>query len=253
MMATDSRTPLTLDDLNLTQFGLQAAGFGTEQFGYVVTPNVDHLIRLSESAPFRSSYADARFVLLDSRILAQLLRLRFGLKVAVSPGSDAVAGLFDGVIRTTDRIVLVGGTNEQIEHLVLKYGLQDLCHVSPPMGFIRDPQAVEACLEAIEAHSPFRFCLLAVGSPQQEYVAQALARRGKAHGLALCVGASVDFLTGRERRAPVWMQRLHAEWLYRLLQSPRRMAYRYLVRGPRIFTLIGRFAVTVRRPGSPAA
>jgi exopolysaccharide biosynthesis WecB/TagA/CpsF family protein len=252
-MTTDSRTPLTLDDLDLTEFIRMAAQFGTHDFGYVVTPNVDHLIRLVESAPFQSSYAEARFVLLDSRILARLLRLRFGLKVAVSPGSDAVASLFDQVIRATDRIVLVGGTNEQSAMLVQRYGLRDLRQICPPMGFIRDPQAVEACLGEIEANSPFRFCLLAVGSPQQEFVAQALARRGKARGLALCVGASVDFLTGTERRAPLWMQRLHAEWLFRLLQSPRRMAYRYLVRGPRIFALIGRFAVTVRRHAGLAA
>jgi exopolysaccharide biosynthesis WecB/TagA/CpsF family protein len=252
-MTPDSLTPLALDDLDLTQFGRKAAEFGTTSYGYVVTPNVDHLIRLCESAPFQGTYADARFVLLDSRILAQLLRLRFGLKVAVSPGSDAVDRLFKQVICAEDRIVLVGGTNEQAGLLVGKFGLRDLCHVSPPMGFIRDPRAVEACLDAIEGHSPFRFCLLAVGSPQQEFVAQALARRGKARGLALCVGASVNFITGTETRAPAWMQRLHAEWLFRLLQSPRRMAHRYLVRGPRIFALIGRFAVTVRRHGKPAA
>src|SRR6185436_2589093 len=93
---------------------------------------------------------------------------------------------------------------------------------------------------------PFRYCLLAVGSPQQEFVAYCLKQRGAARGLALCIGASVDFLTGKERRAPRAWQALGCEWLYRLLQSPRRMAYRYLVRGPRIFALLHRTELAAR-------
>lgn len=59
-----------------------------------------------------------------------------------------------------------------------------------------------------------------------------------ARGLTLCCGASINFLTGVERRAPQWMQRLSLEWLYRLLQNPRRLARRYLVRGPQIVRLL---------------
>jgi UDP-N-acetyl-D-mannosaminuronic acid transferase (WecB/TagA/CpsF family) len=115
------------------------------------------------------------------------------------------------------------------------------------MGFIRDPQAVEACLRFIETHSPFRFCLLAVGAPQQEAVAQLLKSRGIARGLAMCIGASINFLTGEERRAPLWMQRCGIEWSFRLLQAPGRMAGRYLVRGPRVFALLYRAAVVLRK------
>jgi exopolysaccharide biosynthesis WecB/TagA/CpsF family protein len=106
------------------------------------------------------------------------------------------------------------------------------------MGFISDPQQVEACLRFVEAHSPFRFCFLAVGAPQQEVLAQALKARGVARGLALCIGASVNFLTGIERRAPRWMQQMGMEWAFRLLQDPGRLAKRYLVRGPRVFSLL---------------
>ncbi len=115
------------------------------------------------------------------------------------------------------------------------------------MNFIGDAAAVETCLREIEAASPFRFCFLAIGSPQQEIVAQKLKERGVARGLALCVGASVNYITGVERRAPLWMQQLGFEWLFRLLQDPRRLAKRYLVRGPRIFLLLRRIELRVRR------
>ncbi|MFM2286951.1 MAG: hypothetical protein RL684_94 [Pseudomonadota bacterium] len=245
---TDAPIDLTLDALELTEFGQVAAGFGNASFGYVVTPNVDHMVRLSEEASFRDCYARARFVLLDSRILARLLQWRFGLKLPVCPGSDAVAHLFAKVIQPQDRIVLVGSNAAQVAALRERYGLLDLQHVDPPMGFIRDPAAVADAIAQVESHSPFRFCLLAVGCPQQEVLARKLAESGRARGLALCIGASVNFITGSERRAPTWVQRLHMEWLYRLLQSPRRLALRYLVRGPRLFTRLGRFRITVRRP-----
>jgi exopolysaccharide biosynthesis WecB/TagA/CpsF family protein len=126
----------------------------------------------------------------------------------------------------------------QAQQLAHRYGLRSLRHIEPPMGFINDPEAVEACLRFIEAQSPFRFCFLALGCPQQEILANKLRERGIARGLTLCIGASIDFMTGVERRAPQWMQRAALEWAFRLLQDPRHMAGRYLLRGPRIFRLL---------------
>jgi N-acetylglucosaminyldiphosphoundecaprenol N-acetyl-beta-D-mannosaminyltransferase len=67
--------------------------------------------------------------------------------------------------------------------------------------------------------------------------------------LVLCVGAALNFISGTERRAPRWMQIMALEWFYRLLQSPRRLARRYLIRGPRIFghLLHDRLALSSRR------
>ncbi len=144
----------------------------------------------------------------------------------------------------------MAGTDEQAKILVQRYGLRALRHLNPPMGFIHDPAAVEATLTFIENESPFRFCMLAVGCPQQEYLAKALLTRGRARGLALCVGASIDFLTGTERRAPRWMRSAGFEWLYRLLQNPGRLARRYLLRGPRIFFLLPRLKFQLR-PAEP--
>jgi UDP-N-acetyl-D-mannosaminuronic acid transferase (WecB/TagA/CpsF family) len=64
--------------------------------------------------------------------------------------------------------------------------------------------------------------------------------------MALCIGASINFLTGLERRAPRWMQRLGMEWFFRLVNDPGRLAQRYLVRGPRVFSLLRMTDVQVR-------
>ncbi len=239
---------IEIDDYDLKEALNLVASFGTNRFGYIVTPNVDHLIRHHYSAQFRSLYRQASYVLLDSRFLANTVGLFKRQVLRVCLGSDLTTSILSHVIKPSDVAVLVGGSAEQAEQLRARFGLKALRHVDPPMNFINDPVAVEECLRQIEAASPFRFCFLAIGSPQQEIIAQKLKERGTAQGLALCVGAAVNYITGSERRAPMWMQQLGFEWLFRLLQNPRRLAKRYLVRGPIIFLLLWRIELRLRPP-----
>jgi exopolysaccharide biosynthesis WecB/TagA/CpsF family protein len=237
---------LRLDNYDLAGFMPVAAEFGHECNGYVVTPNVDHLIRYCDEQSFRDLYREASYTLLDSRFLSHLIGFMSGRRPRTCPGSDLTAELLAVVTKPDDPLVLIGGTEAQAQQLARRFGLRSLRHFNPAMGFINDPIAVEACLAYIESNSPFRFCFLAVGSPQQEMLAQRLKARGIARGLTLCVGGSINFLTGLERRAPVWMRRLGCEWLFRLLQSPGRMTWRYLIRGPRIFALLPRIQFELR-------
>jgi len=215
-----------------------------------VTPNVDHLVRYCEDPAFRSLYRSAAYTLLDSRVVAIATRLLRRERLGVCTGSDLTAALLGHVVAPADCIVLIGGSESQARRLSSSYGLGKVHHYDPPMGFIHDAAATEKCLQFIEAHSPFRFCFLAVGSPQQETVAQRLQARGTARGLVLCVGAALNFLSGSERRAPRWMQRMALEWLYRLLRDPRRLAPRYLLRGPRIVRYLLRGHLVVRARAS---
>jgi alpha-1,3-mannosyltransferase len=73
--------------------------------------------------------------------------------------------------------------------------------------------------------------LVAMGNPKQElFIQDHLAATGCALGIG--VGALFDFLAGDVPRAPLWVQRWRLEWIYRLLQEPRRLAGRYLVGNP---------------------
>lgn len=242
-----------VDDYDLETFAPLAASFGQERFGYVVTPNVDHLVRYYEDATFREHYRNADYVLLDSRFAARLLRLVKGVRLRVCTGSELTARLFSRVVTSSDRVVLIGGTPEQASTIQMLYGLANVHHHNPPMGFAHNPEAIEECVQFIESRSPFRFCFLAVGSPQQEALAALLQARGIARGLALCVGASLNFITGNEKRAPQWMQQMTLEWLYRLVQDPRRLAARYLVRSPRFFGYLRRSRFVTRRKAVRAA
>jgi exopolysaccharide biosynthesis WecB/TagA/CpsF family protein len=118
------------------------------------------------------------------------------------------------------------------------------------MGFDTDPAAFRDTVAFILAH-PARLVFLAVGSPRQEHLAAAVAASGQATGTGLCIGASLLFLAGAERRAPGWMQRDGLEWAYRLANDPRRLAGRYLLDSPRIVPLLLRDRVAISVPSAP--
>ena len=69
------------------------------------------------------------------------------------------------------------------------------------MGFVKDESEVQKCVDFV-INNPSKYIFLAVGSPQQEIVAKAISKNGNARGLAFCIGASILFLSGSERRAP---------------------------------------------------
>ena len=61
--------------------------------------------------------------------------------------------------------------------------------------------------------------------------------RDKVHGVMIGVGAGFDYHAGNIKRAPMWMQKLSLEWLYRLMQDPKRLFKRYLVTNTRYLWL----------------
>lgn len=207
----------------------------------VVTPNVDHLVRLfrskgSEGVRIWSAYRDASLMLCDSRIIARLAKLS-GKTLTVVPGSDLTAQLFRAV-KSGTIVAVVGGDEDTLTELrKLRPDIILSQHV-PPMGLLRNESALDAAVEFVHVLQA-DLVFLAVGSPQQELLAQRIKASGGT-GIVLCIGAGIEFLTGRITRAPSWMQRASLEWLHRLLSNPRRLWRRYLVDGPYIFQLAWR-------------
>ena len=207
-------------------------------FGYIVTPNVDHIVRLShDSEPaIEAAYTKAALCVCDSRILSSLARLR-GIRLPVVTGSDLTATVLGRVIKPNDRIAVVGGSVDLVERLSIKYPRVDFVHHSPPMG-LRGNVAAQTAAARFISEARSRFTFLAVGSPQQELIA---ARVVEGTGFGLCIGAALEFLTGDQVRAPKVMRRAGLEWAHRLASDPRRLWRRYLIDGPRIFLLAWRW------------
>jgi N-acetylglucosaminyldiphosphoundecaprenol N-acetyl-beta-D-mannosaminyltransferase len=207
------------------------------RFRYVVTPNVQHIVRLLEDpATMRPLYERAWRVFCDSRVLSRLARVS-GHRLPVITGSDLTADLITRAAKQHLTIAVIGPTGAACARLQDRYpGLNVVVHTLP-MGFIKSELEVQKCVDfVVKTQAPLVF--LAVGMPQQEILANHIADHPQARGVGLCIGASIDFLTGEQRRAPVWLQKAGLEWLYRLLSDPHRLARRYLIECPRIFYFI---------------
>ena len=217
-----------------------AARDACSEFAYVVTPNVDHMVRLDRSGPeLHRIYSQADLCLCDSQILRRIAGL-MGTQLTLVRGSDLVAALFDDVLQTQDRVCLIGGRQTHQAGLARLYpGIEVVQHI-PPMG-MQGNAAARAAAIRFAAQSGARLILLGIGSPQQELLAAEMSRHPGIKGTALCIGASVDFIIGERRRAPMALRVAGLEWAWRLASEPRRLAHRYLVEGPRIFPMAWRW------------
>jgi N-acetylglucosaminyldiphosphoundecaprenol N-acetyl-beta-D-mannosaminyltransferase len=100
--------------------------------------------------------------------------------------------------------------------------------ISPPFRplTVQEDESYVARLVASGA----RVVFVGLGAPKQEI--WMAAHRGRLDGVMMGVGAAFDYHAGRIRRAPLWMQNAGLEWMYRLMQEPRRLWKRYVLNNP---------------------
>ena len=199
---------------------------------YVVTPNVDHAVMISEHTGLRASYAEAAMVLADGApIVAAAKMLGRPLPERVA-GSDLVPHLFAMAQQASRplRVFLLGAAlgvaDRAAENIHARYSNVEVVGTHcPPLGFEHDNSANQEALAAVAAVEP-DVVVLGLGAPKQELWVHEHATHLKAK-VALCAGATIDFLAGEKKRSPVWMQHIGLEWFHRLLTEPRRLAKRY--------------------------
>lgn len=200
--------------------------------GYVVTPNVDHVCLVDDDEELRAIYAGADLVLTDGQPLVWLARaLRTPVPEKVS-GSDLTLPLLRALRQKGGTVYLLGATVEVCRDLCdrlgeLVPGLHIVGTSSPQFDPTGDDCEFLASTEAVRAARP-DLLLLALGSPKQEIALGRYVNRYRP-AVAIGVGATFDFLVGKQKRAPRWMSSAGLEWTYRLSRDPRRLWQRYLV------------------------
>jgi N-acetylglucosaminyldiphosphoundecaprenol N-acetyl-beta-D-mannosaminyltransferase len=201
--------------------------------GYVVTPNVDHVVLAETDETLVNAYLGASLSLVDGMPLLWLARaLGHPLPEKIS-GSDLVEPVVERASARGVGVYFLGAKEGvgaraaeilQQRHPELRVAGVD----APPLGFEKDPDELAAVIERVHAGGP-SVVLLALGCPKQERFMLDHAK-DLAPSVLLGIGATLDFIAGNVQRAPGWMQRAGLEWTWRLAQEPRRMAHRYLVR-----------------------
>lgn len=195
----------------------------------VVTANVDFLVQAQADAELRGVLRAADLVLCDGTPLVWAARLRGRPLPGRVAGADLVPALLARAEAQSHRVFLLGAGPGVAAAAAARVRarhprLPDLGHASPPAGTLDDLGA-PALLARIRAARP-DLLLVAFGCPKQE---KWIARHRDALGVpvSIGVGATLDFLAGRVRRAPPWVGRCGLEWAFRLAQEPRRLAGRY--------------------------
>lgn len=220
--------------------------------GVVVTPNVDHLMKLQHDQEFREVYEAVDYRVCDSKILmyaAQFLGTPLQDKIS---GSDLLPWFCDYNRDNPDvKIYLLGAApgvaklaqqriNERIGREIVVEA-----H-SPSFGFEKDPNECEAIIERIQA-SEANVLVVGVGAPKQEkWIVQ---HREKLTSIKtfLAVGAAIDFEAGNKPRSPEFVTELGLEWLYRTMSEPKRLWHRYLIEDMPFFNLLFQQWLAARR------
>ena len=203
---------------------------------FIVTPNVDHLVRYHDDFEFKSIYDRAGVFFNDSRILRLLSKFKKSTLENVIPGSDLTKALIEDGRVVDKSVFIIGGSESTALKVSEKCNCRVFHHINPTMGFINKTTEVDEIISTVLKVQP-DLCFIAVGSPQQEILADRLIS-ASLNCTVLCVGASFLFISGEEVRAPEYLRKLNLEWLYRFIQSPKRLFYRYFIRGPRILALL---------------
>lgn len=203
----------------------------------VVTPNTDLLLQVSRTADERihDVFSRAWCILPDgqpivwaSRLLGTPLRFRL-------TGSDLFANLWPRLIRSATPVFVLAPSSAVAEGLERSNPAATTL-VAPIIDAGARNELVElatrcvAEITAIVAH----VVILSLGHPKDVMLADEILRQlgdaPVALPFVLCLGGSAEMFLGIRKRAPRWVQRCSAEWLYRFVQEPRRLFHRYFVR-----------------------
>ncbi len=208
---------------------------------YIVVSNVHTMVMSYEDPSYCEIQNNAFLAIPDGGPLSTIGRKRGFQHIDRTTGPDLMDEVFKISVENKHTHYFYGSTNETLNSLKItleeKYPgiiIKGMC--SPPFRQLTDEENSEVTIN-INKVSP-DFIWVGLGAPKQEkWMA---ANQGKVNGLMIGVGAGFDYFAGKIRRAPMWMQRNNLEWLYRLLQDPKRLFIRYLRTNPKFLWLIAR-------------
>jgi N-acetylglucosaminyldiphosphoundecaprenol N-acetyl-beta-D-mannosaminyltransferase len=196
---------------------------------YVVTPNVDFLVKAGRDPELHRILGDADLVLCDGTPLVWASHLLGDPLPGRVAGSDLIPCLLQRAADRQWRIFLLGGSPEVAAEAATRIAamhpsLPEIAYYSPPFSKL-DEMNNDEIAARVRAADP-DIVLVCFGCPKQE---KWISRFGARLNVPVMIGAgaTIDFLAGKMARAPSWMRQSGTEWIFRLIQEPRRLARRY--------------------------
>ena len=196
----------------------------------LVTPNAGHLTNIFDNPELSEIYSTAELSLIDGWPIAVAARNTSKLRITRVTGSDLLPELLTQLTNEV-RVGIVGGNNESLIRQSLQTRFPELnIQIIDTSQWTNSVYDIRRLRELVQ-YNALSIILLCLGHPKQELLAKELKNydwAGSRPDWIMCVGASIDFLTGEQKRAPKAFQKIGLEWLFRLITNPNKFMHRYL-------------------------
>ncbi len=197
---------------------------------YMCVSNVHTTTTAFEDKEYRAIQNGGIMAIPDGGPLSTVGRKRGYEKMARTTGPSYMEEIFKISVGKGYRHYFYGSTEETLEKLyhalTEQYpGIQIAGMYSPPFRPMTEDEDTAIVERINEVNADFVW--VGLGAPKQEL--WMAAHQGRVAGFMVGVGAGFDYFAGNISRAPEWMQKRNLEWLYRLIQDPKRLFKRYLV------------------------
>lgn len=215
-----------------------------KKVGYVITPNVDQIVRVEKDPYFREICDNAELLLVDGHPLMWIAKW-YGKPIKEKIcGSDLVPHLCKIAAEKGYRIFLLGaaeGVAAKAARILEKDypGITIAGTYSPPFGFEKDEAEIQK-INGILRDSNSDLLFVGMGVPKQDRFIYENMHKYEIP-MSFSIGATIDFIAGEQKRAPRWMTDHGIEWVYRLFCNPKRMFKRYIVDDMEIFRLAWKY------------
>lgn len=196
---------------------------------YICVSNVHTTVMAFRDEEYRRIQNSAAMALPDGQPLSIVSRRRGYTKAQRVPGPDLMPAILDLSQDKGYTHYFYGSTEHTLsqlkEEILARYPKLHIAGMYAPPFRDLTQEEDEKIVRRIN-DSGADFVWVALGAPKQEK--WMYEHRDRVNGLMIGVGAAFDFIAGTVKRAPMWMQRLCLEWVFRIMQNPRRMLPRYL-------------------------
>jgi N-acetylglucosaminyldiphosphoundecaprenol N-acetyl-beta-D-mannosaminyltransferase len=196
----------------------------------LVTPNAGHLTNIFDNPELSEIYSTAELSLIDGWPIAVAAKNASNSKITRVTGSDLLPELFTQLTKDV-RIGIIGGNNELLIRKSLETRFPELnIQIVDTSQWTNSVYDIRRLRELVQ-YNALSIVLLCLGHPKQELLAKELKNydwAGSRPDWIMCVGATIDFLTGEQKRAPKAFQKIGLEWFFRLVTNPKKFTQRYL-------------------------
>ncbi|MGV3704160.1 MAG: WecB/TagA/CpsF family glycosyltransferase [Arcticibacter sp.] len=219
---------------------------------YVCVANVHMLVEAHQSKAFQKIVNDADIVTPDGMPLAKCFQLLHQQPQDRVDGMSLLPALLEEASKSGLSVYFYGGSqkmiNETTKYLGNTYPSLNIAGAySPPFRALTEDEKdnIAARITASEANLVF----VVLGCPKQEKWMNEM--KGKIPAVMIGIGGALPVLIGMQRRAPEWMQKNSLEWLYRLMQEPKRLFKRYFSTNSTFLYLLAKEKITVHKKEMP--